>query len=428
MKSDQLSKKLRLLVLAAAMTTSVASFGQAAAGSDQWHITASQSAAATLAAQNGVHVSELREDAPATYQIKQGDTLWSISGFFLKDPWKWPALWGMNQSQIRNPNRIYPGQMLYLNRQGDRATLQIATAVGSSGNTRANSAASGAIPTVRLSPGVRSEALDDNAVPVLPPEAVIPFLEHGVIVSRDEFENSPRVVATQERRLILTAGDKVYTRGGTINPAEQKIYLAYTTPEAVRDPETKDVLGFQATYLGKLQYVRAGSEGRAGSYDPTEVPATFVITETKQEIRVGDRLTPASNQQELLTDYVPSAAPAGMEGRVVSLYGGNAFRHGSLYQIVLLGRGHLDGLERGNVVALWRTGVEVRDRTMPEQQRFVTPWSENDRLSQRQSNMMTLPDERYGLAMVFKTYDHLSYAIIMQVTDSVEPGDKFTTP
>ena len=189
MKSDQLSKKLRLLVLAAAMTTSVASFGQAAAGGDQWHITASQSAAATLAAQNGVHVSELREDAPATYQIKQGDTLWSISGFFLKDPWKWPALWGMNQSQIRNPNRIYPGQMLYLNRQGDRATLQIATAVGSSGNTRANSAASGAIPTVRLSPGVRSEALDDNAVPVLPPEAVIPFLEHGVIVSRDEFEN-----------------------------------------------------------------------------------------------------------------------------------------------------------------------------------------------------------------------------------------------
>lgn len=410
MRRYTLRNKMPLLVLAAAMAASITTHAQ---NSGSWQVTAEQRSTAALAAQNGVHVSELRNDAPDTYRIQSGDTLWSISERFLTNPWKWPALWGMNQAQIRNPHRIYPGQVLYLSRNGDRATLRLATSYS----------ATGPGDTVRLSPSVRSESLEDNAIPVLPPDAVIPFLEHGIIVPRNEFENSPRVVAMQERRLLLTVGDKVYVRGGNIDPNVQKNYLAYTSPTAIRDPNTKDVLGFQATYLGKLQWVRAGSPEIPGDYSSTEVPSTFVITESKQEIRVGDRLTPADTQQELLTDYVPSAAPAGMDGIIVSLYSDTAFRHGSLYQVILLNRGHLDGLERGNVVALWRTGQTVRDTTAP-----ASSWSTNNRLADRQSTRITIPDERYGLAMVFKTYDHLSYAIVMKVSDSVEPGDKFTTP
>lgn len=414
MKSHAFNNKLRLLALAAATALTASVTSAQAQDSAQWQTTTAQRASATLSAQNGIHISELRDDAPNAYHVKPGDTLWSISGNYLKSPWKWPALWGMNQSQIRNPHRIYPGQILYLTRNGDRAILQLGS------NRAAN--ASGPMPTVRLSPSVRSEALEDNAIPVLPPEAVLPFLEHGIIIPRNEFENSPRIVALPERRLLLTVGDKVYVRGGTIDPAVQKNYMAYTSPEAVRDPVTGDVLGFQATYLGKLRFTRAGAVGQNDTYDPTEVASTFVITEAKQEIRVGDRLTPASDQQELLTDYVPSAAPAGMEGRVISIYGGNAFRHASLYQVVLLSQGHMDGLERGNIVALWRAGNTIIDTTAP-----TTGWGMN-RNSERQSTHITIPDERYGLAMVFKTFDHLSYAIIMQVTDTVEPGDKFTTP
>lgn len=439
MKSPVSNQRLRLLVLAAAIATSVSAHAQNQAvqtqlaapvpvadttmqadaapantprSATQWEITAAQRSAAALAAQNGIHVSELRDDAPGSYRIKSGDTLWSISAYFLKSPWKWPALWGLNQSQIRNPHRIYPGQVLVLTRNGDRAYLQIGNNVGMTGP----------IPTVRLGPSIRSEAIEDNAIPVLPPDAVIPFLQHGIIIPRNEFENSPRIVALPERRLLLTTGDKVYVRGGTIDPAVQRIYLAYTSPEPIRDPVTRDILGFQATYLGKLKFIREGTLSNQDAYNPLEVPSTFEIIESTQEMRIGDRLTPASSEQELLTDYVPSAAPAGIEGRVVSIYGGNAIRHASLYQVVLLSRGHLDGLERGNVVALWRPGREVRDTTAPD-----TGWNIN-RLNRRQATMVMTPDERYGLAMVFRTYDHLSYAIIMQATDSVELGDNFTSP
>lgn len=423
-KEESISMKLpvsrkKLLVLVAAIATSIAAYAQTAVptatsvpettnpGTRQWQVTAEQRATAAIAAQNGIHVSELRADAPVSYRVKPGDTLWAISGYFLKNPWKWPALWGMNQNEIRNPHLIFPGQVLILTRNGDRAMLSVGNEVGPGG-------------TVHLAPRVRSTPLDETAIPVLPPEAVIPFLNHGIIIPRNEFENAPRIVALPERRLLLTEGDKVYVRGN-IDP-DQKIYLAYTSPEPIRDPVTNDVLGFQANYLGKLQFSRAGVPSGQSEVGSLETTSTFIITDAKQEMRVGDRLAPASSEQELLTDFTPSAAPAGIKGRVVHIYGGNSFRHASLYQVILLSQGHLDGLERGNVVALWRPGEEVRDRTAPN-----TGW-DTTRISNRQNTMVMTPDERYGLAMVFRTYDHLSYAIIMQATDSVELGDNFTTP
>ena len=416
MKPNQFNKKLRVLVLASVMATSIVAQAQTS-NNGHWNVTSSQKASAAVAAKNGIHVSELRPDAPTSYTVKQGDTLWAISGYYLKDSWQWPALWGMNQSEIRNPHRIYPGQVLYLIRNGDRAILQVAKPVGGKGG--------GSTQKVKLSPSVRSISLEDAGVPVLPPEAIIPFLESGTIVPRSEFENSPRVVALPERKVVTSTGDKIYVRGGHIDPSEQTVYLVYTTPKMVRDPITNDVLGFEANFLGRVEFIREGSPADPSDPNSIEVPATFKVLDFKREISVGDHLTPASKKQEMLSDYVPSTPPADMEGYVASIYGDSAYRHASLYQIVLLNKGHLDGLERGNVVALWRTGVELQDKTIIEKIEHKRGW---DQRSYKQASTIKTPDERYGLAMVFKTFDHLSYAIVMQVSDSVEPGDKFTAP
>lgn len=406
MKLPVFKKKLQVLTLAAMACVSVAVYAQNASsttdtpsGTRQWPITTEQRAAAQQAAQRGIHVSEMREDAPQSYRVVSGDTLWGISGRFLKSPWKWPALWGMNQNQISNPHRIYPGQVLSLVRNGDYVMLT--TGPG------------GPMPTVRLSPHVRMEDITDNAIPVLPPEAVIPFMRNGIIVSRDDFVNTPRIVAEPEGRLLLRTGDRVYVRGGNVLSNPEKHYMAYTNPVAVTDPDNKkNILGYQATFLGRLQFLRDGVEANPAQ-NQLETTTTFVVTDIKQEIRVGDRLTPAGSEQDLLTDFIPHAAPENLSGRIVHLYGQSAYRHDALYAVILLSKGELDGLERGHVVALWRPGKVITDTTTG------TGWS---------AEKARTPDERYGLAMVFKTFDNLSYALVVQTSNTVELGDNFTAP
>lgn len=413
MKSPVSRTKLQILALSVLASASITAYAQDTnptnpqSGSRQWQVTAEQQSAAALAAQNGIHVSELREDAPQSYRVQTGDTLWGISGRFLKSPWKWPALWGMNKNQINNPHLIYPGQVLTLVRNGDRAVL-----------TMSRAGASGPMPTVRLSPRVRMEDITDGAIPVLPPEAVIPFLRNGVIVSKDAFDNTPRIAAGQENRLLLRTGDKVYVRGGDIHNSPEKFYMAYANPVAVTDPDNKkNVLGYEATFLGRLQYLREGNEANITDKQ-LEITPTLMITEIKQEIRVGDRLTAAGSAQDLLTDFVPHAAPENMSGRVVSLYGQTNFRHSALYGVILLSKGELDGIERGHVVALWRPGKVFTDNTTGT--RFANSnWG---------AEKAKTPDERYGLAMVFKTFDHLSYALVVQTSNTVELGDNFTAP
>ena len=403
MKLPVFKKKLQVLALAVMASASVAAYAQTATttadtptGTHQWPVTTEQRAAAAQAAQNGIHISEMREDAPQSYRVVTGDTLWGISGRFLKSPWKWPALWGMNQNQISNPHRIYPGQILSLVRNGDYVML--------------TTDASGPMPTVRLSPRVRVEDITDNAIPVLPPEQVIPFMRNGIIVARNAFADTPRIVAESEGRLLLRTGDKVYVRGGNVHNSQEKYYMAYTNPQAITDPDNKgNILGYQASFLGRLQFLRDGVEANLPQRQ-LETAATFIVTEIKQEIRVGDRLTPAGTEQDLLTDFIPHAAPEHITGRIVHLYGQSSYRHGALYEVVLLSRGELDGLQRGHVVALWRPGKVFTDTTS------------------RGAGKARTPDERYGLAMVFKTFDNLSYALVVQTANTVELGDNFTTP
>jgi LysM repeat protein len=338
-----------------------------------------------------VPLSELAPDAPDSHTVKRGDTLWDISKLFLKSPWRWPELWGMNLDQIRNPHLIYPGQVLFLEKSGGRARLRVGQPVGDSGDT------------VKLAPQVRSAALDNGAIPSIPFHLIEPFLNEAVIFQGDELLTAPRIVATQEGRVLLSRGDTAYVRGET---AGNTAFRLFREAKALKDPTTAEVLGYEAAYVGTADSVLPGETRTDASGRPEIVPATFSVTSIRQEANVGDRLSPVPPRE--FANYAPHAPAAPIVGQIVSLYG-DALTAGQ-NQIVALNRGARDGIERGHVLALWRDGEKTIDKTDPSRP------------------TIKLPDERHGMLFVFRVFDRMSYALILSVKDPVKPGDRFTQP
>jgi LysM domain len=375
-------------------------------------VTPNQKATAAQVAQSGVALADLAPNAPDSYTVKRGDTLWAISGLFLKSPWRWPALWGMNLQDIRNPHRIYPGQQLYLDKSNGRATLRTRRAGGDGafGNT------------VRVSPRTRYESLADAAIPTLAPQAIEPFLAEPLIVDELTFSQAPRIVATQEGRVMLSRGDRGYGRGAYAGgeaigrplsdaKGEPLDFRVFRNATPLIDPSTQEILGYEAQYVGKAELVRGEStvqtKDRDGKGRIEIVPATIDIVAAKEEMRVGDRLIPEPPRE--LRSYVPRAPSAAMTGQIVSVYG-NAVAFAAENQIVVINRGADDGLERGHVMAILKDGQRLQDKT------------DNARPD------IKLPNERNGLLMVFRTFKRLSYALVLQVTDGVKAGDHIANP
>lgn len=371
-------------------------------------ITPRQRQTAQRVAQTGVPLEELSPDAPERYQIKRGDTLWAISGLYLKRPWRWPELWGMNLQQIRNPHLIFPGQVLRLNRADGRAWLSLDE---------------GTVPTVRLSPRIRTESLAESAIPPIPLGTIGPFLSEALVVQESALAGAARIVAAPENRVLLSQGDRAYARGQYGDAGAQsgqplqlgaglpRQFRVFRNATPLRDPATGEVLGYEAQYVGKAELTRAeGLQGEAGTDGKTVqqiVPATIDITQTKEEIRVGDRLLPEPPRE--LPVFVPHAPQPEQQGQVVSVYG-NAVRFAGQNQVIAINRGARDGLERGHVLALLRdSGVQPdkTDEARPE---------------------LRLPGERNGLMMVFRVFERVSYALVLQIADGVKVGDRFVNP
>ena len=373
-------------------------------------ITPGQRLTAQEVARNGIPMSELVPNAPAEYTVKRGDTLWGISGMFLKRPWRWPELWGMNLEEIRNPHRIYPGQRLVLETVNGMALLRL----------RAGSSGVGSIPTetVRVSPRIRYEGLADGALPTLQPHLIEPFLAEPIIDDELTLERAPRIVATQDGRVLLTRGDRAYVRGATGTPLTERDanrsdeFRVFRNAKPLRDPVTTAVLGYEAQFLGKATLARSETvrEGQtpSGAAERTVVPATIDIISAKEEMRVGDRLLPEPPRQ--LLSYVPRAPDRPVAGSIVSMYG-DAVSNAGQNQIVVINRGTADGIESGNVLAILKSGAVVVDRTVPGERTTIK-----------------LPDERNGLMMVFRAFDKLSYGLILEITDTVQVGDKVSNP
>lgn len=377
-----------------------------AAWGQKYPVTPAQSATAKQVAQAGVPLSELAPDAPDNYTVKSGDTLWAISSLFLRSPWRWPELWGMNLDDIRNPHLIYPGQRLLLDKRNGRATLRLAD--GAHGEPVG-------METVRLSPRVRSEKTSD-ALTTLQTRAIEPFLAEPVIVEESELSSAPRIVATQENRVMLSRGDRAYARGPSGMPLlddknKTQRLRVFRNATPLKDPTTGEVLGYEAQFLGKAELVRGEStqdtENRDGKLQSLIVPATIDVISTKEEMRVGDRMLPEPERE--FPSYTPRAPSGPVSGRIVSVYG-SAVVNAAQNQVVVINRGRRDGIESGHVMAILKDGQQLVDKTDPAQPQIK------------------LPDERNGLLMVFKTFEKLSYALILDITDGVRVGDRLTAP
>lgn len=378
----------RLAGLAATATIMALAAGMplsAHAAEPNFPISAEQRSTAQQVATAGVALSELAPNAPDFYTVKRGDTLWDISGVFLTRQWRWPELWGMNLEQIANPHLIYPGQELALERSGGRATLRLAD--GKPGSTQ------------RLSPRVRDTGPSSGPISAVPLRFIEGFLNDAVIFDSDELERAPRIVATQEGRVLLGKGDTAYVRGELGAVREWRVFQQ---PKILRDPETNAILGYEGTYVATAQYEREGEINARGEI----VPATFRITSNRLEANVQNRLAPS--QPRDFSPYVPRPPAGPVNGRIVSVYG-EALNAGQ-NQIVALNKGSQDGLERGHVLALWRAGALERD------------------LSSGAAQAIRLPDERHGLLFVFRVFQKMSYALILNVQEPVGRGDRFSEP
>ena len=378
--------------------------------------------------------SALQEGAPDQYVVVRGDTLWGISGRFLKDVWRWPELWRMNQEQLKNPHRIFPGDVIVLDREGAEVRLRL---------VRPEDAAAVPVPgapptpvaprdTVKLSPRTRAEPLADKAIPAIPPSAIEPFLSRPLVVGRDELDSAPSVLATQENRVAIGAGSVAYAEG--LDSEKGLDWQLFRRGDALIDPETEETLGYQATYLGEARVIRRGN------------PATLEITKSAQEIYTGDRLLPAAKERPTFS-YVPRAPAKQVRGRIMSIYPNNVGETGPL-GIVALSKGSNDGLEVGHVLAIYRSQSTLRyaTRMAPLYGREGLSGSDSprsyyeERITPRDAPLYErgrritvdearkLPDERYGLVMVFRTFDRASFGLVMNASRPVEVNDVVTNP
>ncbi len=320
----------------------------------------------------------LQDNHPDRYVVVKGDTLWGIAGKFLKQPWHWPEIWKMNKQQIKNPHWIYPGDTVVLDMSGGSPELRLIKG----------------LETIKLSPRVRVEPTETSGIPSIPQAEIGPFLSKPLVITEGELEKAPYIIGTEEGRVILGAGNSAYVqsimKGGALN------WQIYRPGKALVDPDSNETLGYEAIYLGDARITRFGA------------PATINITQSTQEINVGDRLVAMKGDAAI--SYVPHAPDKPIFGRIISAYGGVAeVGKGS---IVTLNKGRRDGLEVGHVLAIYRHGRSIargaHDDTSPE--------------------IVKLPDERYGLVFVFRVFEKVSYALVMQSERPVQLLDDVRTP
>lgn len=388
-----------------AALTAIAALGTVPlADAQNYPVTPQQRATAQQVAQAGVALSELAPNAPDEYTVKRGDTLWAISRMYLRSPWRWPELWGMNLDDIRNPHRIYPGQVLYLDTTDGRARLSTRRVAGAAGDT------------IKLSPRMRSESLSGLALPTLDPNLIEPFLSEPIVVDEGTLLMAPRIVAGNEGRVLLARGDRAYARGEIDSPLVEtsgpiKTFRIFRNATPLKDPATGEILGYEAQYLGRAQLQR-GESASTDLVDGKEVvsivPATIDIVAAREEMRAGDRLLPEPPRQ--LLSYAPRApAQAVNDARIVSVYG-NAVQFAAQNQVVAINKGTRDGIENGHVLAILKNGETIIDRTGGRKE------------------TLKLPNERIGLLMVFRPFEKVSYALVLEISDAPRAGDLLVNP
>lgn len=361
---------------------------------------------------------QLQKNHPDRHVVVKGDTLWGISGKFLKDPWQWPKVWRMNREQIKNPHLIYPGDVVLLDTSNGSPQLKLLR------------------ETVTLEPGVRIEPLEKEAILTIAPSIISPFLSQPLLIENGKLDSAPRIIAAQDNRVILSPGTRIYIND--IKEGEGVHWNIYRPGERLTDPDTNEVLGTEAIYLGDADIARYGE------------PATGDIVRAKEEIFAKDRLVVSPD--EFKGSFVPHAPETLINGRIMRIYGGVA--EAGPNTVVSINRGKDDGLEEGHVLAINRFGRVIQDpeykrpdadKVVPEEKKLkelnfdVETDSDGKKIvnfakEPKQTEVvlapgqLKLPDERVGLLMIFRTFDRVSYGLIMNASDPIYTLDAVQTP
>lgn len=339
---------------------------------------------------------EIARDAPERHVVVRGDTLWGIAGRFLTKPWRWPEIWQLNREQIVNPHLIYPGDIVYLDTSGASPRLRLGRQVGSGSSVQGGSSASGAVQSreiqlpERRSPAVRSEALAPAPVPTIDIAAIEPFLSRPLIVDERALAANPRIIATQDGRVYLSRDEIAYVRG--IADETVRDWHVYRNPRPLLDPDTRKPLAFEAEFVGSARLERGGD------------PATMRITGVNAEIGPGDRLLPADKTR--MDSFAPRPPENPVRGSIVSVYRGVA--QAGRNSVVALNRGTSAGLQLGHVLEIRERGRMVPDRETRK--------------------LVQLPGEAIGHLLVFRAFDNISYALIMESSRDINVGDGVFNP
>lgn len=318
----------------------------------------------------------LRDNHPDRYVVVEGDTLWDISGRFLRDPWLWPEIWYANP-EIKNPHLIYPGDIITLVYIDGKPRLQVQRGR----------------PTIKLSPEARATRLD-KAIPTIPLDAIRPFLTEPRVTTEEALDAAPYVVQSAGEHLIVGAGDRIYVRA--INDTNPSRFALVRKGDVYVDPVTGENLGMEALYVGDARLQSTGD------------PATLLVTRSNREALIGDRLLPAVGDA-YDANFMPRAPERPVEGQILAVLDG--VNQIGRYQVVAINRGEREGLEPGHVLAVYQRGEVVPDL-----------------VSEARRDVVKLPDERAGLLLVFRTFDKVSYALVMRANTNMHVLDMVKNP
>jgi hypothetical protein len=337
--------------------------------------------------------ASVKVNHPRQYIVQKGDTLWDIASLFLKDPWFWPEIWYQNP-QIENPHLIFPGDILTLIYVDGMPRI----VVGKPGQTVQQkttvvSDEMGALPVVKLSPSIRTEEIEAS-IDTIPGDAIRQFLSKPRVITKQEFKDAPYILGSDDEHLILGQGNQVYIRGEI--DKERVRYTVVREGDQLVDPDTKKVLGYEAIYAGEVLISTYGD------------PAVGELTFTEREVLYGDRLLP-TDKSKIDNLYYPRLPDRDIQAKIIHLP--DALFGIAKLQIAVINRGSREGLESGNLLAIYTKGMTVYDH-----------YSRGKKVN------LDLPDKRSGLMMIFRTFDHVSYGLVLESTRVIHENDIVRTP
>jgi hypothetical protein len=334
----------------------------------------------------------IKEQTVDRYTVVKGDTLWGIAGKFLKEPWRWPEIWRLNREQIRNPHRIYPGDVIVLDKSDGQWRLSIAD-----------------VPNVRLSPTTRVTPIDSDAIPSVPVGDIEPFLSWPLITGPDGLKDSAEIIAGRDERVIRGEGDMVYATG--IDAQAGSLWRLYRPGITLTSLDNGEVLGYEQRFLGTAKVERFGTV------------STMRIVGAREEILIGDRLVPSPREQ--VVNYAPHPPDRPVNGRIIAL--SRDAIEAARGWIVTIDKGTADGIDVGTVFAIYHVVQPIPDPRPSKEPDILARFQEPTKFFQP-DRFVQVPDERTGLLFVFRVFDRVSYGLVLNTTDPVELGDYVRKP